>query len=240
MRKSLMAAGTAVLALGAAGVAYAQNPAPSITGTASVSPSKAGTKSKPKNEKFTLSVKNADASKTTASSIKITFPSTLKLSTKGLPQCTKSDDDIVTQTPQKACKASIAGKGSANAVVDPQGNRVPLKFIVTPLVGKNELLFHLAAQGAITNKYVLHGKIKGKTLTIVITPDVQQPLPNLYSALVDLTSTLSMKKGKNYLLSSTGCSGGKHKVPVTVGYAPNPVPPTANSASTTLKAKCSK
>jgi hypothetical protein len=236
-----MAAGAAVLALGAAGVAYAQNPAPSITGTASVSPTKAGTKSKPKSEKFTLKVTNDGASKTTAKSIKITFPSTLKLSTKGLPQCTKSDEVIASQTPQKACKSSIAGTGSANAILGPQSTTpAALTFKVTPIVGKNQLLFYLAGQGAVTAKYVLHGKISGKSLTIAITPDVQQPVTGVYSALVDLTSTLSMKKGKNYLISSTGCSGGKHKVPVTVGYAPNPTPPTAASASTTLEAKCSK
>ena len=40
--------------------------------------------------------------------------------------------------------------------------------------------------------------------------------------------------------TSTGCSGGKHKIPVTVGYVDNPTPPTAKSASTTLEAKCSK
>jgi len=235
-----MAAGAAVIALGAAGVAYAQNPAPSITGTASASPSKAGTKSKPKNTKFTLSVKNDAASKTTAKSIKITFPSTLKLSTKGLTQCTKSDNDIVNQGPKTACKSSIAGSGNANAILGPQSaSPTALKFNVTPIVGKNQLLFFLEAQG-LGNKYVLHGKISGKTLTIAITPDVQQPAPGLYSALVDLTSTLSMKKGKNYLISSTGCSGGKHKVPVTVGYAPNPVAPAAPTASTTLEAKCSK
>lgn len=236
-----MAAGAAAIALGAAGVAYAQNPAGSITGTASVSPTKAGTKSKPKNEKLTLTVTNDSASKTTASSIKITLPSTLKLSTKGIKQCTKSDDAIVAQTPEKACKGSIAGKGTANAVLDPGGTRVPIKFIVTPIVGKNQLLFHLAAQG-LANKYVLHGKISGKTLTIAITKDVQQPITGspLYSALVDLTSTLSLKSGKNYLISSTGCSGGKHKIPVTVGYVANPTPPTAPSASTTLEAKCSK
>jgi hypothetical protein len=239
LRKSFMAAGAAAIALGAAGVAYAQNPAPSITGTASASPAKAGTKKKPKNTKFTLSVKNDDASKTTASSIKITFPSTLKLSTKGLKQCTKSDEDIINNGPAKACKGAIAGTGSANAVLGPQSTRTPLAFKVTPIVGKNQLLFYLAAT-SLSNKYVLHGKISGKTLTIAITPDVQQPVPGLYSALVDLKSTLSMKKGKNYLISSTGCSGGKHKVPVTVGYVPNPTPPTATSAKTTLEAKCSK
>jgi hypothetical protein len=236
-----MAAGAAVLALGTAGVAYAQVPAPSISGTASVSPTKAGTKSKPKNEKFSLSVKNDPGSQTTAKTIKITFPSTLKLSTKGLPQCTKSDEDIVNETPQKACKASIAGKGTANAVVGPtSASPAPVHFVVTPLVGKNQLLFHLAATGGITNKYVVHGKISGKTLTITIGPDVQQPVPGVYSALVDLSSTLSMKKGNNMLISSTGCTGGKHKVPTTVAYAPNPGPPSGPSASTTLEAKCSK
>ena len=240
MRKSLMAAGAAALALGAAGVAYAQNPAGSITGTASVSPTKAGTKSKPKSEKFTLKVTNDSASKTTAGTIKITFPSTLKLSTKGLTQCTKSDNDIINQGPAKACKGAIAGSGTANAVLGPQSaNPTPLGFKVTPIVGKNQLLFYLAAT-SLSNKYVLHGKISGKSLTITITPDVQQPVPGLYSALVDLKSTLSMKKGKNYLISSVGCSGGKHKIPVTVGYVANPTPPTAPSASTTLEAKCSK
>jgi hypothetical protein len=235
-----MAAGAAALALGAAGVAYAQNPAPSISGSASVSPSKAGTKSKPKAEKLVLFVKNAPESKTTASSIKITFPSTLKLSTKGLPQCTKSDDDIINETPQKACKASIAGTGISNAILNPSGTQAALQLKVTTLVGKNQLLFHLAAQGAITNKYVLHGKISGKTLTITITKDVQQPVTGVYAALADLKSTISLKKGKNALITSTGCSGGAHKIPVTVGYAPNPTPPSAPSASTTLEAKCSK
>src|SRR3954468_24276591 len=150
-----MAAGAAALTLGAAGVAYAQLPAGSITGTASVSPTKAGTKSKPKSEKFTLKVTNDPASKTTAKSIKITFPSTLKLSTKGLPQCTASDTKLL-GGPAKVCKSSIAGTGEANAVVNPFATTpAPLKFKVTPVVGKNELLFVL--DSAIADA-VLHGK----------------------------------------------------------------------------------
>ena len=58
-----------------------------------MSPTKAGTKSKPKSEKLKLSVKNNAESKTTAAKITITFPSTLKISTKGLDQCTASDDE---------------------------------------------------------------------------------------------------------------------------------------------------
>src|SRR5689334_2816686 len=100
--------------MGAAGIAYAQT-APSISGTASISPSKAGTKSKPKGASFKLSVTNNPASNTTAKSIQITFPSTLKLSTKGLPACTKSDAELASGDPSKLCKASVAGSGTAHA-----------------------------------------------------------------------------------------------------------------------------
>ena len=58
MRKSLIVAGVAALAFGTTGVALAQNAAPSIDATASGSPTKAGTKSKPKAVKFKLHVVN--------------------------------------------------------------------------------------------------------------------------------------------------------------------------------------
>ena len=98
MRKSFIAAGTAALALGVAGIAYAQTPEPSIDATATVSPTKAGTKSKPKAEKLKLVVKNNADSKTTAAKITITFPSTLKITTSGLDQCTASDEELIAST----------------------------------------------------------------------------------------------------------------------------------------------
>lgn len=237
MRKSFIAAGAATLALGAAGVAYAQNPAGAPTVTVSISPSKAGTKSSPKNAKIKLAVKNNLESKTTASKIAITFPSSLKLSTKGLPQCTKSDEAILA-APTTACKASIAGKGEANAVLNPSGAQAPLHFNVTPIVGKNELLFYLQqSPGAV--KAVLHGKISGRKLTITIPDFLQQPAVGTFSALNDLTTTMQLKKGKNYLISSVGCSGGAHKIGVAISYVPNPTPPTAATGTGTGNAKCS-
>jgi hypothetical protein len=234
LRKSFLVAGTAALAISTAGVAYAQTAAPSIDVTASVSPTKAGTTSKPKSEKFTLSVKNNPASKTTAKSIAITFPSTLKLSTKGLDQCTASDDALINDV--NVCKKSIAGKGSARALLNPFATTpAPLSFKVTPVVGKNELIFVLTGSA----NAVLHGKISGKKLTIAITANLQQPVPNTYSALNDLTTTLSKTKGSNALITSTGCKVKKHKVSVTVGYAPNPNAPAKPSATNTADAKCS-
>jgi hypothetical protein len=239
LRKSFMAAGAAALAVGAAGVAYAQNPAPSITATGTVSPSKAGTKAKPKAVKVSLKVTNDPASKTTAAKIAITFPSTLKLSTKGLPQCTKSDSVIETG-PSKVCKASIAGSGTASALLNPNApTPAPLSFKVTPIVGKNELLFFLQ-QSPGSVQAVLHGKISGRKLTIAIPDFLQNPAPSVYSALNGLSTTLSLKKSGKALFSTTGCTAGAQKVGVTITYAPNPNPPAAPSASSTASAKCSK
>ena len=54
-----------------------------------------------------------------------------------------------------------------------------------------------ALQGKISSA---SGKFKQK-LVITIPPDLQQPAPGLYAALTDLKSTLSLKKGKNSLIS---------------------------------------
>jgi hypothetical protein len=234
LRKTFIVAGAATLALSAAGVAYAQAVDPTIDATASVSPTKSGTSSKPKAVQFKLSVTNDPASKTTAKSIVVKLPSTLKLSTKGLDVCKASDDDLINNI--NTCKKSIAGKGTANAKLNPFApSPAPLAFKVTPVVGNNELLFVLSGAADA----VLHGKIKGSSMTIAITPQLQQPAPGAYSALDNLTTTLKLTKGSKSLFTSTGCKSKVQKVNVTVNYAPNPSAPSKPSASDTAEAKCS-
>jgi hypothetical protein len=235
LRKTFLVAGVATLALGTAGVAFAQAPDPSITASIKLSPGKAGTKAKPKSHKLTLSIKNDPASKTTASQIKIKFPSTIKVSTKGFKQCTASDEEIINSA-GAVCKSSKVGSGSANAVILANGTNI--KFKVQPFIGKNELLFYLTTT-AVSNTYVVHGKLSGSTMTIGIGPDVQQPAPGLYAALVDINASLSKKSGKNALIASTGCKAKKHKVDVSVAYAANPTPPSKPSSSTTTNVPCS-
>jgi len=234
LRKTFLVAGIAALAFSTTGVALAQNAAPSIEASASGTPTKAGTKSKPKAVKFKLKVVNTPASKTTAKSIEVAFPSTIKVSTKGLEQCKASEDELLNDI--NVCKKSVAGKGTAKALLNPfataPGN---LSFTVTPVVGKNEVLFVLHGSADA----VLHGKIKGSKMTIAITPSLQQPLTNVYSALNELETTISNTKGKNSLISSVGCKNKKQTVKVTVGYAPNPSPPAASSASDSVDMKCS-
>ena len=233
MRKSFLVASVATLALGMTGVAHAQ--APSVDATASVSPTKAGTKSKPKSEKFKLVVKNSEESKATASKITVTFPSTLKMSTSGLTTCKASDTELLADI--DTCKSSIAGTGEAHALVNPFApNRAELEFKVTPIVGNKEILFVLDSNIADA---VLHGKIKGSKMTIEIPKFLQMPAPNTYSALLDLSTSLSKKKGSKALISSTGCKSKKHKVGVKVDFVGNPNPPAATSASDTAEAKCS-
>jgi len=235
LRKPFLAAGTAALALGVAGVAYAQTPPPSVTVTASVSPSKAGTSKKPKSEKLKLAVVNSQESKTTAAKITITLPSTLKASTSGLDLCKASDDDLIADV--NVCKKSIAGKGTAHALVNPfAASPAKVEFKVVPVVANKQVLFVLTSPIA---QAVLHGKISGKKMTIAITPELQQPAPGTFSALLDLTTELSKKKGNKGLITSVGCKSKKHAVGVKVDFVPNPSPPSQSSASGTGDAKCS-
>ena len=89
---------------------------------AAIRATKAGTKSKPKSEKFKLVVKNDPASKTTASGVEVTLPSTLKLSTSGLTQCKATDTELLANI--NTCKSSFAGTGEANALLTEQGVKV--------------------------------------------------------------------------------------------------------------------
>jgi hypothetical protein len=239
-----MAAGVAALAIGGAATAYAQVAPPSFTVTPKLSPSKAGTKKKPKATTLTLKVvNNVDQSKASTNQIKITLPRTLKLSTKGLPQCTKSDDDILNSA-GAACSKSKAGSGTSDVILNPYTSPAKIQFKVTSLVGKNELLFYLVSPIA---KAVLHGKISGHTLTIRIPdgsragePNLVQPAPGTYSAIANLSTKLGLKKGKKSLLTSVGCSGKKHKITVQEHFVPNPTPPAATDAKTTGSASCKK
>jgi hypothetical protein len=238
LRKSFLVAGVATAVFGTAGIAYAQNAAPEPTVTVKVSPTKAGTKSKPKSEKLTLTVKNnVSESKATAAKIAITLPSTLKLSTKGLDQCTATDDELLSG-PKSVCAKSVAGAGEAHAIVNPYASPAKVTFKVTPVISKNELRFYLE-QSPGNVKAILHGKISGKKLTIEIPKFLQEPAPNTFSALSDLTTTLSKKKGSNALLTSVGCKSKAHKVSVTTSFVPNPTPPSKSSATATGDAKCS-
>jgi predicted peroxiredoxin len=237
LRKYLIAVIAALAALAMATVAVAQNS--DVTATTTVSPTKSGTKKKPKSIKVTTFVQN-NVPNTTAAKIEIDFPKTVKISGKGLTSCKLS---AIQANGKSACPAkSKAGTGLSHAVVGP--DRIPLNFDVTAFVGgKNLVIFYIKQQGGTVSK-ALSGKIsKGsggfaQKLVITIPPDLQQPAPGLYAALTDLKSTLQLKKGKNALITSVGCKNKKHKFGAKLTFAPNPAQPPKPSASGTSTAKC--
>ena len=237
MRKYLIAVIAALAALAMATVAVAQNS--DVTATTKVSPTKSGTKKKPKSIKITTFVQN-NVPNTTAAKIEIDFPKTVKISGKGLTSCKLS---AIQANGPGACPAkSKAGTGLSHAVVGP--DRIPLNFDVTAFVGgKNLVIFYIKQQGGTVSK-ALSGKIsKGsggfaQKLVITIPPDLQQPAPGLYAALTDLRSTLSLKKGKHALITSVGCKKKKHKFGAKLTFAPNPAQPPKPTASGTSTAKC--
>jgi hypothetical protein len=239
LRKYLIAAIAALASIALATVAVAQDE--DVSATTTVSPSKAGTKKKPRATKVTTFVKN-NVPNTTASKIEIDFPKTVKISGKGLTKCALSE---FSKPGGKAnCPSkSKAGSGVSNAVVGPQ--RSPLKFNVSAYVGgTNLVIFYIEQQGGSVTK-ALQGKISSASgkfkqkLVISIPQDLQQPAPGLYAALTDLRSTLYNKKGKNSLISTNDCNKKKHTFGTKLTFAPNPAPPPKATATGTSTAKCS-
>jgi len=241
LRKFLIAAIAALASIALASVAVAQNT--DVESSTKLSPSKAGTKKKPKAVKITTFVKN-HVGGTTASKIEIDFPSTVKVSGKGLTKCALAE---FSKPGGKAnCPAkSKAGTGLTHAVLGSGGGTgTPLNFNVTAYVGGNNLIvFYIEQIGGGVTK-ALEGKISsasgkfGQKLVITIPPDLQQPATGLYGALTDLRSTLYNKKGKNSLISTVGCKKKKHTFGAKLTFAPNPAPPPKPSATGTSTVKC--
>ncbi len=243
MRKYLIAVIAALASIALASVAVAQNS--DVSSTTSVSPTKAGTKSKPKAATVKTFVKN-NIPGTTASKIEIDFPKTVKISGKGLTHCKLAE--FAKPGGKANCPAkSKAGTGESHAVLrDASGTGgTPLNFDVTAYVGGDNLVvFYIEQQnnGPVTK--ALEGKISSASgkfkqkLVITIPQDLQQPTAGLYGALQDLRSTLYNKKGSHSLISTNGCKSKKHTFGAKLTFAPNPAPPPKPTATGTSTAKC--
>lgn len=249
MRKTLIAAIAALTALAMTAVALAQNPAPVVNVTGTVSPKKAGTKKKPKPTTLSLHITNSEESKSSAKRIQIDTPGTLKINTKGMKTCNAAA--LAANGPSACPSKSKAGSGNSIANLNPDSPS-KLYFKTTPYVtGKNKLAFYLqqtsGENGPVDPNGVAqslpatvkkHGK--GQRLTINIPANLQQPAPGVYSALLEINSKLGLKNGKKALVSSTGCKSKKQKVGVTISYVPNPNPPAKSAVTKIGSIACSK
>jgi len=239
LRKYLIAALAAVLSLAVTSVALAADPsAPDVKAT--VSPAKAGTKSKPKNSTLKLFVKN-NRTDATVSTITVFVAKNIKLNGNGFKYCSAAK---LNSRGKSACpRGSKAGSGTAHAVVGP--GRVPLKFTVDAYVGsKSSIIFYTQQVGGTVRK-ALVGKVSkaggkyGSKIVIKIDEDLQQPAPFVYSSLVDLNTTIKGKRGNHFLVSSNGCPRNKkHAFGVKFGFTPNPTFPATGSVSGVTSSPC--
>jgi hypothetical protein len=241
LRKYLIAALAAVLSLAVTSVAMAQNTDPSAPDVkATVSPAKAGKKTRPKNSTLKLFVKN-NRTDATVSSITVFVAKNVKLNGNGFKYCSAAK---LNSRGKSACPAgSKAGSGTAHAVVGP--GRVPLKFTVDAYVGsKSSIIFYTQQVGGTVRK-ALVGKVSkaggkyGSKIVIKIDEDLQQPAPFVYSSLVDLNTTIKGKRGSHFLVSTNGCPRNKkHAFGVKFGFTPNSTFPATGSVSGVTSSPC--
>jgi len=240
LRKVFLVAAAATTTLAFASTSVAQAPAEG-TFKASATPSKAGTKKKPKNVKlsFSTEVTTPNAS---AGTIQIKLPKQLKLSGKGFKRC--NADDLVAFG-VSACESAKAGpKGLANALVGPASSptKTPLVLDVYPFVENDStIMFYLDQQGG-EYANVVHGKITngGSTITIELPIDVRQPVPQLDASLVSIAQTFSGTRKGKYIVSSTGCANKKWKIGANITFSQRAdltPPPGTMSKSTTVRCK---
>ena len=238
LRKLLIGALAASATLALAGAAQAVT---SPDGTASLeataAPANAGTAKKPKSVTlgFDLGVNRPG---TTVGQIVLDLPKGLKLSGKGLKKCTAANLEL--NGPSVCPAASKAGNpGKAAARLEPAGTA--LTFNVYPFVGGDtKILFYLVQTGADGTELssgiqtVVTGNItgKGRKLTISIPQELRQPVTGLNATLTQISATFKGKVGKHYVVSSTGCKGGKWNVKASLIFAArsdNPTTPAPQS-----------
>jgi hypothetical protein len=237
-------AASATLALAGAAQAVVTSPDGTASLTTTATPSKAGTATKPKNVTlgFNLGVNRPG---TSVGKIVLDLPKGLKFSGKGLKKCSAATLQL--NGPSVCPAASKAGNvGSAAARIEPANTA--LNFNVYPFVGGDtKILFFLAQKDASGNESgiqtVVTGNItgKGRKLTITIPQELRQPLAGLNATLTQISATFKGKVGKHYVVSSTGCKGGKWNVKASLVYAArtdNPTPPAPQSITDPVS--CSK
>ena len=236
MKKYLVAALTVSVMAAVAAVAVAQYPLPVLTFDAGVTPTKAGTKKKPKNSKIRLSLTVPKEARATADQIVFNLPQHVRVSGKGFRYCPSTELDS-TKDPAKCPKGSKVGSGTASAAFGP--GLTPINFDVQIFAGsRNELGIWLQAKGlgvakAIRGVVSRAGSPYYQKLTIDIPPELQRQL-GAYVYLTGLQATVGAtrtarvkgKRRKFNLVTTIGCpKDKKHRWEARVRFVPNPNPP---------------
>jgi len=244
LRKTLIVALAALVALAVSAVAIAQTPGADLTVSAKAD-KKPLSKKKKKVKAVTvgLDLKNEDSSQT-ADGIKVFMAKQIVPSTKGLKKCSQQvlEDSAGTDCP----KGSRVGGGSADAIAGVNtGAPADLTFKIDAyVIGNNKLGFYLQQEGgdirvlSIGTFKNASGKY-GKVLDISI-PQLAREFPaGTFNGLVGLKTDLYKKAGKNALFKRTKCpKSGKLPFNLTIHFMNNPNPPKAQQVSASDDAPC--
>jgi hypothetical protein len=241
MRKVALLAVVA-LSLCVAGTAYAVNATQGLK--ASVSPSKAGTKKKPKG--ITLGIEtitqdpaqSGDQPFATQQAV-IHFDKNLVFNGKNLPSCSNAQ----VQTDDTKCpKGSKVGNGTASGVALGATENLTVKEYNGPGGNSIELLVDgsapLQIHSAIEGKLSKDSGLYGYKLTVPIPAGLQQPAPSVFATLTDFkTKTLGATKAKNKkpYIGLIGCPAGKK-----LNFAGDFTYTDGTSKSATMQVPCSK
>jgi len=249
--KKLATIGLALVAmLAMTAVAVAQVAEPVITLTGSGTPTKGGTKKKPKNATLVTDFKVNKESRKTVANITYFVPKNIVLSGKGFKYCTA---ETINLKGEGACpKGSLVGKGTSTAVLGP--NFAPLGFTVNVYAGgKNEIALALAQTNGGSVRTNFKGTITkasgpyGQKISVDIPASVQSPAAGLYSYITEVKTTIKgkfvkgsgKKKTTSYFASLTGCPKDKqHHLGVQLGYAQNDTGPAGKSPVVTATSPC--
>ena len=211
-KKTLAAVLTGAFAFSMVGVAQADiNDTTFDLSQFSLSPAKSGTSKKPKPVTLKLGVKGGTKSGTgqpsTSTSLKITLPKGVKWNGKAWAKSKRCSKGVNSNS---SCpKGSKVGSGH----VDAEALGTPESIDVTAYVLTNGNLGLFLVGSPLELNTMLEGKVKGNVITVAIPIQVQEPIPNVKSAIRTLSFSLNGKtkvKGKSRgVVESTGCSGGK-------------------------------
>jgi hypothetical protein len=221
MRKTIIGALVGALVLAVPTTALAQT---TMDTSLKVNPAKAGTAKKPKRVSLTLGIEggtaNGSGQPDTTTRLQTQLPKGIKWNGKLWPKAKRcSVARVNSGGSASACpKGSKIGKGHVTAL---GGNGAVVEEIdLTAFVTSGGGLgLFLDADQPVSVKTMLEGKVRGRTIDVVIPANIQEPVPGVPTGIRTLTFTLNGKakvKGKTRgVLESSGCSGGKWTGKVT-------------------------
>jgi hypothetical protein len=236
MRKLTLTAAAAVTAIGAVGVAQAVTPTTAIK--ASVSPTKKGTKKKPKNVKLNVELITQPAPGDPAFATRSTvvhFDKNIKFDGKHLKSCSQSQ----VQTDDTKCpKGSRVGSGTATGSALGLTENLTVTAYNGPGGTKIELL--VDGQTPLQIHQVIEGKLQsdsgkyGKKLVVAIPEALQQPAPGAYATLTDFkTSVKGTGSKKRPFVGLAGCTKKR------LNYKSDFVFTDGTTSTATATSKCS-